>query len=218
MIKNKKVVIMTSNHNQPANYAQREDTFVIEGPVDADFLARLEMSRDLCIFREPHKQHKALIEIAASDDGLVYIARRGNLIMGYVTFHNPDKYSRWSRHPSILELGAIEVSPSCRHQKLGSKLLKCAFSNPLMEEKIVITIEFCWHWDLDNTGLDIWRYQKMLSKLFGSVGLVRVPTDDPEILEHIANVMMARIGSRVSEEDIKRFEEMKFCGTSIFNL
>jgi len=57
---------------------------------------------------------------------------------------------------------------------------------------------------------------KMLSNLFGSVGLERVPTDDPEILEHIANVLMARIGSRVSEEDIAKFNELKFCGGSIF--
>lgn len=209
---------MASTRNQPLDYAPAKNNYIVEGPVTADFLTKLEMSPDMCIFREPHKQHKALIEIASSDDGLVYIARRGNLITGYVTFHNPDKYSRWSNHPNILELGAIEVSPSCRHQKLGSKLLKCAFSNPIIEEKIVITIEFCWHWDLDKTGLDIWRYQKMLTKLFGSVGLERIATDDPEILEHIANVMMARIGSKVSEEDITKFEEMKFCGTSIFNI
>ncbi|WP_034629307.1 GNAT family N-acetyltransferase [Desulfotruncus alcoholivorax] len=195
----------------------KSSDFFIEGPVEPSYILDLEMSQNLCIFREPAKQQKALAEIAGSDDGMVYIIRENNTIIGYVTFHNPDKYSRWSKHPSIMELGAIEVSPKYRGHKLGSRLLKYAFANPIMEEKIVITIEFCWHWDLDNTGLDIWKYQKMLSKLFGSVGLVRIPTDDPEILEHIANVLMARFGSKVSEEDIKRFEEMQFCGGSIFN-
>jgi len=190
---------------------------IIEGPMSRDDLLQLQMSPDLNIFREPQKQLKALAGIAGSDDGYIYIARNHNTVMGYVTFHNPDKYSRWSCHKNILELGAIEVSPQCRGQRVGKRLLKHAFSNnPIIEDKIVITIEFCWHWDLDNTKLDIWKYQKMLSNLFGSVGLERVPTDDPEILEHIANVLMARIGSRVSEEDIAKFNELKFSGGSIF--
>lgn len=194
-----------------------EDRIVIEGPAEPAYLAHLNMSADLNVFREAPKQHRALIDIAGSKDGLVYIIRNRNTIIGYVTFHEPDKYSRWCKHPNILELGAIEISPAWRKHKLGKKLLKHAFSNPAMEEKIVITIEFCWHWDLDRTGLDIWQYQKMLSRLFGSAGLVRVATDDPEILEHIANVLMARIGSRVSEADVQKFEDMKFQGTSIFS-
>lgn len=192
------------------------DQLIIEGPVKPEILANFAMSSDLNVFREAYKQQTALVEIAASIDGMVYIARKDDLLVGYVTFHEPDKYSRWCKHPRILELGAIEISPSWRNHKIGKRLLNLAFTNPIMEEKIVITVEFCWHWDLDNTGLDIWQYQKMLSKLFGSVGLVRIPTDDPEILEHIANVLMARIGSKVPEEDIKKFEEMKFQGGSIF--
>lgn len=208
---------MTANHNHQSPYAPNKNNLIVEGPVDPKILAQWEMAPDLNVFREPPKQHQALVEIASSDDGMVYIARLQNLIVGYVTFHDPDKYSRWSRHPGILELGAIEISPSHRNQKIGSKLMKKAFTNPLMEEKIVITIEFCWHWDLDNTGLDIWKYQKMLSKLFGSAGLERVNTDDPEILEHVANVMMARIGSKVSAKNIDLFEKMKYCGDgSIF--
>lgn len=192
-------------------YKSAEDQLIYEGPVKPKDLSRLMISEDLNVFREPQKQKLALIDIAKSSDGLIYIVRYKNLIVGYVTFHDSDNFSRWCKHPNILELGAIEISPAWRNHKLGKKILKLAFSNPIMQEKIVITIEFCWHWDLDNTGLDIWKYQKMLSSLFGSVGLIRIPTDDPEILEHIANVMMARIGSKVSIDDINKFEEMKFC-------
>jgi len=202
-----------------SNGDKQEEQINIEGPVDPEFLAQLDMSPDMNVFREASKQHKALVEIAASPDGMVYIARRQNLLIGYVTFHNPDKYCRWSKHPGILELGAIEISPSWRKNRIASMLLKYAFTNPVMEDKIVITVEFCWHWDLDNTGLDIWQYQKMLSKLFGSVGLKRTSTNDPEILEHIANVLMARIGSRVSEEDVKKFDELRFCRSgTIFDM
>ncbi|WP_018086781.1 GNAT family N-acetyltransferase [Desulfurispora thermophila] len=188
---------------------------LLEGPVNSITLSDLNMDDKLCNFRQPEKQKIALREIAASTDGIVYIARTGNCIVGYVTFHRPDSFSRWSKHPRILELGAIEVSPLYRKHKLARRLLQMAFANPIMEDFIVITIEFCWHWDLDNTGLTIWEYQKMLTKLFGSVGLEKVDTDDPDILEHVANVLMARIGNNVSQQDIEMFRAMQFMHTGM---
>lgn len=188
----------------------------IEGPVSSHYLSALTMAEDLDCFRKPPQQHQALIEIAGDPSGLVYIARHFNTIVAYITFLPPDPCSRWSKHPRILELGAIEVSPRWRSYKLGKRLLKMAFTNPEMEKYIVITIEFCWHWDTRRTGMDIWQYQRMLTRLFGSVGLVKVTTDDPDILEHPANVLMARIGKEVSPEDIQLFEKLRFRKTSIF--
>lgn len=187
----------------------------LEGPVSSDCMERLNLHEGLKNFRAPQKQKEALMQITNLPDGMVYIARLGEEVVGYVTFHHPDKFSRWSQHPRILELGAIEITPAWRQYKLGVKLLQLAFSNPLMEEYIFITIEFCWHWDLRNTCLDVWQYQKLLTKLFGSVGLKRVPTDDPDILEHIANVLMVRIGEKVSEQDILLFEQLQFMDQGI---
>lgn len=186
---------------------------LLEGPVHSTVLSDLYMDEKLCNFRQPEKQKIALREIAAASDGLVYIARSGDCIVGYVTFHRPDSFSRWSKHPRILELGAIEVSPTYRRHKLARHLLQMAFAHPVMEDFIVITIEFCWHWDLDNTGLTIWEYQKMLTRLFGAVGLEKVETDDPDILEHVANVLMARIGKNVSPQDREMFRAMQFMHT-----
>lgn len=189
----------------------------IEGPVKSTDIGHLEMEDDLKNFRPPEKQKKALMQIADSTDGILYIIRHENTIVGYVSFHGPDPYARWSRHNKILELGAIELSSKWRKYKLAKKLLKVAFENPVMEDYIVLTIEFSWHWDLENTGLNLWNYQRMLTNVFGSVGLLKMSTNDPDILEHPANVLMVRIGKNVSEEDIREFDELRFIDEDVFS-
>lgn len=182
----------------------------IEGPVEADYISKLKFNQDLSNFRPPDQQKKALMEITGIRQGMVYIARNADNVVGYVSFHEPDSFSRWSKHPLVIELGAIEVSPTWRKYKLGLKLLEVAFSNPVMEDNILLTIEFCWHWDIEKTGLNIWQYQKMLTRLFGSVGLIRVNTNDPDVMEHAANVLMARVGKNVSHQEEELFEKLKF--------
>lgn len=186
------------------------DLIIIEGPVTGEYLSGLEFDPGLDSFRIAGKQKNCLCEIADSPDGLLYIARIGGAVVGYVTFHDPDQYTRWARHPLILELGAVEVSPPWRRCKIGRHLLGLAFSNPLMKERIVVTMEYSWHWDLEASGLNLWNYQKMLTNLFGSVGLRKVSTNDPEIMEHPANVLMARIGEEVPQEMVESFDVLRF--------
>ncbi len=182
----------------------------IEGPVAGENLASLEIDENLNNFRTAIKQKQCLREIADSPDGLVYIARSGNLIVGYMTFHDPDPCTRWVNHPLVLELGAVEVSTSWRRYRIAKNLINLAFTNPLMRKRIVISMEYSWHWDLDGSGLNIWSYQKMLTRLFGSAGLVIVGTNDPEIMEHPANVLMARIGEDVPQEFIEMFDVIRY--------
>lgn len=184
----------------------------VEGPVAASDLEKMYLNSKLTNFRPPDRQKEALITISKMPEGMIYLARHGPEVIGYVTFHYPDKYSRWSKHPRVLELGGIEVSPDWRNCGIGVALLKEAFSNPVMEDYIVVTIEFCWHWDLKSTRLAMFDYQRMLAKLFGVVGLEKRATDDPDILEHPANVLMVRHGKNVAKEDIMLFESMLFEG------
>ncbi|MFZ5642975.1 MAG: GNAT family N-acetyltransferase [Bacillota bacterium] len=182
----------------------------IEGPVPEENLKSLAMNEGLSNFRVPDRQHEALRIIAGSPEGLVYIARHDQEIVGYVVFHYPSQFSRWSKHPRVLELGAIEVSSKFKRSGLGTQLLKAAFSNPHMEEYIVITTEFFWHWDLKDSGLDVWNYQRMLTKLFGTVHFKKRRTDDPEILEHPANMLMVRVGTQITVPYAKSFDEMLY--------
>lgn len=195
---------------QQIKYQSPKGQIIIEGPADGNAIKALTMNERLTNFRTPEKQQLALVEISGLPMGMIYIARHEKEIVGYITFHEPDPFIRWSKHPNVVEMGGIEVSEDWRRCKIGVNLLKLGFANPVLENHIVITMEYCWHWDVNQTGLSVWDYQRMLTKLFGSVGLKKVPTDDPDILEHPANVLMARYGSNVSPEDKALFEAMAF--------
>jgi len=173
-------------------------------------LAELVMDEGLNNFRPAERQHKALLLIAGSPEGRVAIARSGPVIIGYVNFHRPHKFSRWARHPLMLEVGGIEISPAWRHLGIASQLLKVAFADPCVEDYIIFTTEYCWHWDLAGSGLDIWQYQRIMVRLFEAVGMVKMETDDRDILAHPANVFMARIGKNVPAGQVKSFQKLLF--------
>lgn len=183
----------------------------IEGPMGTSELENLKMNEELNNFRPSEKQKLAIINISKMAHSMVYIARYNQEIIGYVTFHPMDSFTRWYKHPKVIEMGCIEMAPSWRHCKLGENLMLLAFSDQRLDDYIVLTMEYSWHWDLNNSKLNIWEYQKMLTRLFARVGLNKINTNDPEILEHPANVLMARIGTKVSPENISLFESLKFC-------
>ncbi|MHB8170404.1 MAG: GNAT family N-acetyltransferase [Thermincolia bacterium] len=180
----------------------------LEGPISEAKLNQLAMDDGIKMFRPAAEQHKALIRIAGMEEGLIFIARHEETIVGYVTFHRPDGESRWALELPriILELGAIEVSSNWRRLSLGYALVETAFEDDSLEDYIVISTHYAWHWDLNGTGLTVWDYQKMLSKVMNKVGLQRRSTDDPEITAHPANMLKARIGQRVSKDMYTRFE------------
>jgi acetoin utilization protein AcuA len=193
-------------------------TLLIEGPVAPEALARYEFHRDLTSFRPPAQQHKALIEIAKLPEGRIIIARRGDMIVGYVTFLYPDPLERWSEGnmENLLELGAIEVIPEFRGFGVGKNLLIVSMMDDAMEDYIIITTEYYWHWDLKGTGLNVWEYRKVMEKMMNAGGLVWYATDDPEICSHPANCLMVRIGKRVDPDSIQRFDRLRFMNRHMY--
>ncbi|WP_242868753.1 GNAT family N-acetyltransferase [Desulfotomaculum copahuensis] len=182
--------------------------FHVEGPVSPGGLSGLRMNEQLQNFRLPEKQHQALIKIAGFAIGMVFVAVHAGEIVGYITFHRPDEYARWYRHPRVLELGGIEVARSWRRCGVGTDMLRAAFSLEVFEQWIVITTEYFRHWDVKGNNMTVWQYRELLTKLFGRVGFVERATSDPDIIEHPANVLMARCGSRVSWDDMMLFEQL----------
>ncbi|MBM4762590.1 GNAT family N-acetyltransferase [Bacillus sp. B15-48] len=185
---------------------------IIEGPIPPEQLEKLEFHHDLVAFRTPEKQHRALIEIAALPEGRIIIARHEQVIVGYVTYLYPDPLERWSEAgmDNLIELGAIEVIPKFRGAHVGKNLLIISMMDEAVEDFIIITTEYYWHWDLKNTGLNVWDYRKVLEKMMSVGGLVWYATDDPEICSHPANCLMVRIGKRVSLESIEKFDRIRF--------
>ncbi|WLD95440.1 N-acetyltransferase [Alkalihalobacillus sp. AL-G] len=185
---------------------------ILEGPIKATALAGYEFHDHLTAFRPPSEQHKALIEIAGLPEGRIIIARNQSTIVGYVTYVYPDPLERWSQGnmENLLELGAIEIIPEFRNFKVGKNLLNVSMMDDAMEDYIIITTEYYWHWDLKGTGLSVWDYRKVMEKMMNAGGLEWFATDDPEISSHPANCLMARIGKRVDRESIQQFDQLRF--------
>lgn len=88
--------------------------------------------------------------------------------------------------------------------------------DPAMEEYIVISTEYYWHWDLEGTGLNVWKYKEIMKKVMGSAGMDVYATDDPEIASHPANMLMARIGRHVPAASVERFHHLRFINRPAF--
>ncbi len=176
-----------------------ERSFVVEGPVSASCLGELAIDPEMSNFRPAEIQKDALLQIAADDYCKVFIAVSEKVIIGYLAFHQPHELTRWSSLPFILELGAVEISPRWRRQGVGKSLITAAGRHGFMENHVVISLEYAWHWDLEGSGLDMWSYKDVLYRLFSKIGFRVYQTDDPDIMEHPANFFMARVGKNINE-------------------
>ncbi|MBP3949787.1 GNAT family N-acetyltransferase [Bacillus suaedae] len=190
----------------------------IEGPIPPDFLSSLKFHSKLTSFRIADEQKEALIEIAGLDEGRINIVRDDDLIVGYVTFVYPDPLERWSegKMDNLIELGAIEVAPEYRGAQLGKNLLRLSMMDDAMEDYIIFTTEYYWHWDLKGSGLDVWKYRDMMEKMMNAGGLEWYATDDPEICSHPANCLMVRVGKRIDQDSLQRFDQIRFHNRFMF--
>lgn len=208
-------MVIHVKHSQTYNMKELKTAvgaIVIEGPVSSQTLQQLDFHEQLTAFRPPEQQKEALIEIANLSEGRIIIARHHHTIIGYVTFLYPDPLERWSEGnmENLIELGAIEVAAPFRSYSVGKNLLIVSMMDDAMEDYIVITTEYYWHWDLKGTGLNVWDYRKIMEKMMNKGGLTWFATDDPEISSHPANCLMVRIGSRVPQESIQEFDSLRF--------
>ncbi|MHA6260376.1 GNAT family N-acetyltransferase [Sporosarcina sp. CAU 1771] len=185
---------------------------IVEGPITQDELAKLDFHEDLVAFRPPAQQHKALIGIAGLPEGRIIIVRELNQVVGYATYLYPDPLERWSEGnmKDLIELGAIEVIPKFRGGGVGKTLLRVSMMDDAMEDYIILTTEYYWHWDLKGTKLNVWEYRKIMEKMMNAGGLEYYATDDPEISSHPANCLMARIGKRVHPDSVQQFDSLRF--------
>jgi acetoin utilization protein AcuA len=188
-----------------------DELVIVEGPVTSEQLAEYYMDMDLTTFRPANQQYEALKEIVASPEGRLIIARVDKRIIGYVTYHYPDELERWSesKMDNLLELGAIEVVADYRSSGIAQNLLKVTMLDDAMEDYIIIATNYYWHWDLYGTGLTAADYRKIIRKVMLAGNLEYMPTDDPDICTHSANCLTVRIGSRVSDESIRRFDAIR---------
>ncbi len=196
--------------SQQIPYEDRQ--LLLAGPLTPDYIQACTMHPGLSAFRRPNDQHEALIEIAGLPEGRIIAALDGQEIVGYVTFHYADELERWSEGNMVdlIELGAIEVAKPYRAYGIGKRLIQLAFEEGQLDNAIVFTTEYYWHWDLDGSGLSVWDYRKMMENLMKCVDMVWFATDDPEICSHPANCLMVRVGSEVPLSSVEQFDRVRF--------
>lgn len=190
----------------------RDRELVIEGPIPPERLRQLHMHEQLHAFRRPAEQLEALIDIAGLPEGRIIACIDGDTIVGYVTFHYPDELERWSdaNMEDLIELGAVEVAPSYRSGGIGKLMIQTAFAEGQLDQMIVYTTEYYWHWDLEGMKLSVWEYRSMMERVMQSIGMVWFATDDPEICSHPANCLMVRVGPDVPLASVEQFDRVRF--------
>lgn len=198
--------------NHSINHLTPHGNIIIEGPLSSQALKQYRFHDELTAFRPAQQQFKAILKIADLPEGRMIIARTDDTIIGYVTYLHPDPLERWSAFnmDNLLVLGAIEVIPAYRGVKIASKLLELSMLDHFMENYIIISTEYYWHWDLRGTKLSIWDYRKVMEKMMAAGSLIPTRTDDPEINSHPANCLMVRIGKNVSKKSIEQFDRLRF--------
>jgi acetoin utilization protein AcuA len=151
--------------------------------------------------------------IASSEDGNVVLAiAEGKRVVAYACSYYPAPGERWAALGKLTyEMGAIEVSRNFRGLGIAQRLVGMAMDRgDFYEDKIAYMNGFSWHWDLEGTGLTLAQYRELMISLMKPYGFKEYPTNEPNIAIRQENVFLARIGSKVSQKDIKRFHKLLF--------
>ncbi len=151
-------------------------------------------------------------KVASGKDGRVALALvNENIIVGYMVCWYPDSTERWSKLSELMyEFGAIEVSRNFRKMGIAAKMVMSILRDDFFDKKISYMNGFSWHWDVDGSGLTLIRYRKMMLNFMKPFGFEEYYTNEPNIALREENLFMARIGSKVSEEDQLRFRNLRF--------
>ncbi|HEU5229651.1 MAG TPA: hypothetical protein VFU49_17670, partial [Ktedonobacteraceae bacterium] len=181
-----------------------------EGPIllrdfcPPSLVERLKPDKGLHAFaRMPEREQQLLLNIAKSPDCALALAHTpSGEIIGEVTIAPADEW--WEGIENLYEV-AVEVSSNWRSQGLAKSLLAFALELDAKEDMIFFAIGLSWHWDMEDLGISVYRYRELIARLFGSQGFKEYPTTEPNVSMEPANVLLARIGSRVDQRVASQF-------------
>jgi acetoin utilization deacetylase AcuC-like enzyme/GNAT superfamily N-acetyltransferase len=153
--------------------------------------------------RLPEREHQLLLTIAKSPDCALTLAHTPmGEIVGEVTLAPGDVW--WEGIENVYEV-AIEVSSNWRGLGIARNLLAFALELDALEDMILFAMGLSWHWDIEGIGLSVYRYRELIARLFASQNFVEYPTTEPNIAMEPANILVARIGSRVDQRVASQF-------------
>lgn len=190
----------------------------VESHASVDTIRQLAVDPEIGTFAHygteaARRQKETLLWVPAMRGGNAVIAHTlDQHIVGYICLAAPAPEAHWTGPdlPAVLEFGLLEVSRGWRRVGLAAKLMEAAFGEDAVEDRIIVAPCYTWHWDLARSGLDKWRYRTLLRDLMTRQGFVELETDEENICFDEANLLMARIGSRVPADQVARFHGTLF--------
>jgi len=164
----------------------------------------LKADRGLHAFaRVPEREHQLLLGIAERPDCALTLAYTPTgEIVGQVTIAPLDGW--WQDIGNAYEI-AVEVSAGWRKLGIAHHLLSLALEFESLEEYLILGLGLSWHWDYEGLGISRFHYREMIARLFAAHGFAEYLTSEPNIRMDPANILVARLGSRLPEESMNRF-------------
>lgn len=153
---------------------------------------------------------------ALREGGHVLVATTGAEIVGYasivpfrpVAWQDGFIHRRWEALPCALELGALEIASPWRRLGVASRLLCRIAAEAGYADRILVAQALAWHWDLEAAGASATGYRRFLRRTLERAGFHVFETDDPEVTEHPASFLAARIGEDVPAGARADFERL----------
>jgi len=168
------------------------------------FVEGLKADEGLCAFaRLPEREHLLLLSIARQPENRLTLAYTATgTIVGQVTLAPLDHW--WHEIGNAYEI-AVEVSAGWRKLGIARHLLSLALAFESLEEYLILGFGFSWHWDYAGLGITPLHYRELIARLFAAHGFTEYLTSEPNIRMDPANILVARLGSRLAEENMNRF-------------
>lgn len=100
---------------------------------------------------------------------------------------------------------------------IARRLLSLALAFESLEESLIVGLGLSWHWDYAGLGISPYQYREMIDRLFAAHGFSEYLTSEPNIRMDPANILVARLGSRLTEESMNRFYQRLFQSYEVAN-
>lgn len=163
--------------------------------------------------RLPEREHQLLLRLASQPENRITLAyTAAGSIVGQVTLAPLDAW--WQGIENAHEI-AVEVSARWRKLGVAHALLSLALEFEAVEEYLIIGLGLSWHWDYEGLGMSRFHYRQMIARLFAAHGFADYLTSEPNIRMDPANILVARLGRRLGEEQVNRFYERLLCSETL---
>jgi acetoin utilization protein AcuA len=153
--------------------------------------------------RLPEREHQLLLSLAQQPENRLTLAYNASgSIVGQVSLAPLD--NGWEDIGNAYEIG-VEVSSSWRKLGIAHQLLSLALEFETVEEYVIVGLGLSWHWDYEGLSMSRFHYREMIARLFAAHGFAEYLTLEPNIRMDPANILVARLGSRIDGESMNRF-------------